>query len=291
VRRAGLLLTVCACLASRTVAQSGLTIDTAARALQPGELIVATLTADHDVIDVEVSALGQTVPAHRLADGRWQALLGIDLDREPGPFDLSATGTRNATRISSVRALIVAPKQFATRTLNVNPDFVNPPAKVRARIETESKLLAAVYAASPRDRVWSAPFVRPVPHRANSRFGLRSVFNGEPRGWHAGTDFLSPAGTPVRAPNAGRVVVARSLYFSGNTVIIDHGASVFSQLAHLSRIDVREGATIEPGHVVGLVGATGRVTGAHLHWGFRVNGTRVDALAALALLGDSNGSP
>jgi murein DD-endopeptidase MepM/ murein hydrolase activator NlpD len=285
VRGRGLLLTLCACLVSRTVAQPGVSIDTQARALQPGELIVATLTTDARTANVEVAALGQTIAAHRLAGGRWQALVGIDLDQAAGEFDLSATGLLDGVRVSGLRALVVEARTFATRTLKVDPDFVNPPASVRARIERESKLLAAVYAASPRDRAWSEPFVRPVPHRANSRFGLRSIFNGEPRSSHAGTDFLSPAGTPVRAPNAGRVAVARGLYFSGNTVIIDHGAGVFSQLAHLSRIDVREGDEVAAGRVVGLVGATGRVTGAHLHWGFRVNGARVDALSVLALLG------
>jgi murein DD-endopeptidase MepM/ murein hydrolase activator NlpD len=131
-------------------------------------------------------------------------------------------------------------------------------------------------------------FRRPVPHQANSRFGTRSVFNGEPRSAHAGTDFLSPAGTPVHAPNAGRIVAARELFFAGRTVMIDHGAGLFSQLAHLSRIDVREGEMVRPGQVVGLVGATGRVTGAHLHWAVRVSGARVDALSVLALLGSAS---
>jgi murein DD-endopeptidase MepM/ murein hydrolase activator NlpD len=129
------------------------------------------------------------------------------------------------------------------------------------------------------------PFIRPVPHRANSRFGTRSVFNGEPRVPHGGTDFLSPVGTPVKAPNAGRVVVARDLFFTGNTVIVDHGFGTFSMLAHLSRIDVAEGESVARGRIVGLVGATGRVTGPHLHWSLRVAGARVDPLSALALLG------
>jgi murein DD-endopeptidase MepM/ murein hydrolase activator NlpD len=123
-----------------------------------------------------------------------------------------------------------------------------------------------------------------VPGAANSSFGTRSVFNGEARNPHTGTDFLSPAGTPVRAPASGRVVVARDLFFTGNTVVIDHGSGVFSTLAHLSRIDVREGAPIARGDGVGLVGATGRVTGPHLHWSLRVGAARVDPLSALALL-------
>jgi murein DD-endopeptidase MepM/ murein hydrolase activator NlpD len=120
---------------------------------------------------------------------------------------------------------------------------------------------------------------------ANSAFGTRSIFNGLPRTAHGGADFLSAAGTPVHAPNAGQVVLARDLYFSGNTVIIDHGAGLFSMLAHLSTIDVREGDRAANDQVVGRVGATGRVTGPHLHWAVRVANARVDPLSLLALLG------
>jgi murein DD-endopeptidase MepM/ murein hydrolase activator NlpD len=112
------------------------------------------------------------------------------------------------------------------------------------------------------------------------------VFNGQRRSPHNGADFPAGTGTPVKAPNAGRIVAARDLYFSGQTVIIDHGTGLFSTLAHLSRIDVREGDSVEPGDVVGLVGATGRVTGPHLHWALRVSGARVDPMSALAVLGD-----
>ena len=135
------------------------------------------------------------------------------------------------------------------------------------------------------DRLWSAPFVRPVREPANSRFGTRSVFNGEVRRPHGGADFLSPAGTLVHAPNAGRVAAARDLFFTGNTVIIDHGMGVVSLLAHLSAMNVREGDVIEAGQVIGRVGATGRVTGPHLHWGVTVTGARVDPLSVLSLIG------
>jgi murein DD-endopeptidase MepM/ murein hydrolase activator NlpD len=111
------------------------------------------------------------------------------------------------------------------------------------------------------------------------------VFNGQSRGSHSGADFLSPAGTPVKAPNAGRVVLARDLYYTGNTVIIDHGLGLFSLLAHLSQIDVKAGDTVAAGDVIGKVGATGRVTGPHLHWTVRDNNARVDPLSLLYVLG------
>ena len=104
-----------------------------------------------------------------------------------------------------------------------------------------------------------------------------------PRNPHGGADFLSPSGTAIHAPNAGRVVVARPLYFSGNTVIIDHGLGLFSLLAHMSAMEVQEGDRVSAGQIVGRVGATGRVTGPHLHWAVRANAARVDPIALLAL--------
>jgi murein DD-endopeptidase MepM/ murein hydrolase activator NlpD len=208
--------------------------------------------------------------------------MGIDLDQPAG--DYVRTATADGGRAVGERPMTVTARKFAVRTLRVNPDFVNPPESVLARIEDESRFIQALYDNPAPERLWNATFRRPVPHQANSRFGVRSVFNGEMRNPHAGTDFLSPAGTRIRAPNAGRVVAARDLYFSGRTVIIDHGLGLFSQLAHMSRIEVAEGDMVQAGQVVGLVGATGRVTGAHLHWGLRVGTARVDALSLLALL-------
>jgi len=262
---------------------SGIEVRTRARTLAPGELVVVDLTLDADANAVQVRLFDRETAAYRLGAGRWQALLGVDLDQPAGDYVLTASTDGGAT---GERVLTVTPRKFAVRTLRVNPDFVNPPKSVLARIQEESRFLQALYDNPAPARLWDGPFRRPVPHQANSRFGVRSVFNGEMRSPHAGTDFLSPAGTPIRAPNAGRVVAARDLYFSGRTVIIDHGLGLFSQLAHMSRIDADEGDSVKAGQVVGLVGATGRVTGAHLHWGLRVGTARVDALSLLALLAE-----
>jgi len=107
-------------------------------------------------------------------------------------------------------------------------------------------------------------------------FGARRIFNGEPRAPHAGSDLHAAPGTPVHATNRGRVVLAKNLFFTGNTVILDHGLGIDSLYAHLSRIDVKQGEIVRNGQVVGLSGATGRVTAPHLHWGMRVQNARVD---------------
>jgi murein DD-endopeptidase MepM/ murein hydrolase activator NlpD len=226
-----------------------------------------------------------------MRDRVWRALAGIDLEQTAGlaTVDVESIGPSGSVRAS--RALTVLPKRFTVRTLTVQPEFVNPPASAQQRIDAERAFLKTVYSISAPEPLWHGPFVRPVPGEANSRFGTRSQFNGELRSPHAGTDFLSGSGTPIKAPNAGKIVAARDLYFSGNTVIIDHGQQVYSMLAHLSRIDVREDESVEAGQIVGLVGATGRVTGPHLHWALRVSGARVDPLSALALLGRDGSQP
>ena len=271
-----------------SIAATGLaapiTINTSYRSLRPGELVVVTITVEGAASSVQVNAFRRAIPAFKTEEGVWQALVGIDLDQRPGRYVVAAEAQVGPAVVRQSRALVVAPRKFPTRTLRVNPAFVNPSPAELAHIRADQAFLADVYARPSPTRLWSGPFVRPVPGEANSSFGTRSVFNGEPRSPHGGTDFLSPTGTPIKSPNAGRIVCARDLYFTGNTVIIDHGLGMFSMLAHLSRIDVKEGDTVAAAQVVGLVGATGRVTGPHLHWALSVNGARVDPLSALALL-------
>jgi len=268
-----------------STAQTGAEIGFEARSLQPGELVVLTITFASEPTSVRVTAFGRSLPSFRLREHVWRALGGIDLEQPTGPATVEVEAQTAQGVVRARRDLDVLPKRFEVRTLKVAPDFVNPPASVQSRILADTAFLKALYSSSAPEPLWHIPFVRPVPGEANSSFGTRSRFNGELRSPHSGTDFLSGAGTPIKAPNAGRVVAARDLYFSGNTVIIDHGQEMFSMLAHLSRIDVREQDRVEAGQIVGLVGATGRVTGPHLHWALRIAGARVDPLSALALLG------
>jgi murein DD-endopeptidase MepM/ murein hydrolase activator NlpD len=272
-------------LAAATLAapDAAIEVSLAARAQQPGEIVVVSIAGAGAIEPVRVRAFDRDLPVYRASGGGWQALVGIDLDVRPGTYPIAVEAGSPARHAE--RALVVTRRIFRTRRLTVDEAFVTPPAAEQERIAREAKLLEEVWSAPPHDRLWSAAFVRPVPQPANSAFGTRSIFNGKPRNAHGGADFLSPAGTPVKAPNAGRVAVARSLYFSGNTVIIDHGAGLFSMLAHLSEIDATEGDRVEAGQVVGRVGATGRVTGPHLHWAIRAAGARVDPLSLLAVLG------
>lgn len=261
-------------------AQAPPTVTHAARALRPGELVVLTITAPASEA-VSVRAFDRDWPVQQTASGTWRSLVGIDMAARPGRHDVLVTSGDARTSYP----LVVRARAFPTRRLKVDPAMVTPPPEARERIEREARELAAAWNASSPAALWRGPFVEPVPDAANSAFGTHSVYNGVPRSQHSGADFASPAGRPVKAPNGGRVVLAGSRYFTGNTVLIDHGQGLFSLMAHLSEIAVEPGLIVSAGDVVGKVGATGRVTGPHLHWTVRINGARIDPLSLLHVLG------
>jgi len=246
------ILSIAAILPAQVPSQPAITVSAHARAFVPGELVVLSISLP---------------------------------DTKPGDYPVAIESLAAGGPLAATYDLHVRPHKFPTRTLHVDEAFVNPPADAQARIAHEAAELHRIYDASAPERLWRDPFIVPVPGEAVSRFGTRSIFNGQPRNPHTGADFLSPAGTPIHAPNGGRVVLARDQYFSGNTVLIDHGLGLSSLLAHLSSISVHEGDIVTTGAVVGLVGATGRVTGPHLHWAVRLNNARVDPLSLLAVLG------
>ncbi|MEO8260389.1 MAG: peptidoglycan DD-metalloendopeptidase family protein [Acidobacteriota bacterium] len=256
----------------------------AARSLQPGEAVVLTIGTGTNADAVRVRAFGRDMPVLRVDPLHWRALIGIDLDVKPGRHPIAVEAVAASATSHVTHVMTVLPRRFPTRTLNVDEAFVNPPPGVAGRIAAEARELDELWRHSPAESHWSDGFLRPVPNPANSRFGARSVYNGQPRSQHGGADFLSPAGTPVDAPNAAQVVLARDLYFLGRTVILDHGQGLFSILAHLSALDVQRGEMVAAGQIVGRVGATGRVTGPHLHWAVRLAGARVDPLSLVEIL-------
>jgi murein DD-endopeptidase MepM/ murein hydrolase activator NlpD len=256
-----------------------------ARSIQPGEIVVLTIAATDPPGAVHVRAFDRDWPTFAVDERTWRVVVGIDLDVAPGDHGVAIRLDSSAGSIRHDETLTVASKTFRTRQLTVDSAFVNPPASAGARIAREAEELAQLWQSSDVSPLWDGPFTAAVPHAANSAFGTRSIFNGEPRSAHGGADFRSPAGTPVRAPAGGRVLLARDLYYTGLTAMIDHGAGLISLFAHLSSIDVVPGAVVKPGEMLGKVGATGRVTGPHLHWTVRVSGARVDPLAVLHVLG------
>jgi biotin carboxyl carrier protein len=200
---------------------------------------------------------------------------------EAGPLQVQVTMPGAAPQIVSIA---VTARDWPTERVNgVPPKSVNPPPEIAARIQREQ---AQVTAARDRDddrTDFVAPFIWPVQGRISGRFGNARIYNGQPSpAGHSGMDIAVPTGTPVKAPAAGIVTFAApDLYLTGGTVLLDHGYGVSSNFLHLSRIDVKVGDRIAQGQVIGAVGATGRATGPHLHWGMSWFDTRIDPLLVL----------
>jgi hypothetical protein len=215
--------------------------------------------------------------------GRWVALAGVDVEAPVGPSTLRVTAHTGGKDIDLSRNVQIHEAHYRTGALTVSPKFVEPPPEALKEIEEESKIKAKVYAASALEPLWRGSFRAPVASRATDSFGTRRMFNGKLASIHKGADFHAAMGTVVRASNSGVVVLARKLYYEGNCVIIDHGMGLFTLSMHFSRIDVHEGQRVKAGDRLGLSGATGRVTGPHLHWAVRWQGAMLDPVKLLHL--------
>jgi murein DD-endopeptidase MepM/ murein hydrolase activator NlpD len=204
---------------------------------------------------------------------------GVGRD-EPGPLEIEIKrpdGIRDAAQI------VVTPRQWPEEKVDgVPPKTVNPPPAIAERIKREQALVTAARARDDDRTDFAKPFVWPVQGRISGRFGNARVYNGQPGAGHSGMDIAAPAGTPVKAPAAGIVTFAApDLYLTGGTLLLDHGFGVSSNFLHLSRIDVKVGDRVEQGQVIAAVGATGRATGPHLHWGMNWFDVRIDPLLVL----------
>ena len=211
--------------------------------------------------------------------GGWTAVVGIPLEAEPGERVLAVR--REGAPAESVR-FAVSPVRYAEQRLKVAPGKVDLSPQDLARHERErehSATVTATWSATAPETLRMQP---PVPGRRSGSFGLRRVFNDQPRKPHGGMDIAAPTGTPVVAPAAGRVIDTGDYFFNGNTVWLDHGNGLLTMYCHLSRIDVKPGDVVATGERIGAVGATGRVTGPHLHWSVMLNRTMVDPALFLA---------
>lgn len=226
--------------------------------------------------------LGHRVAFFRGNAGQWIALAGVDVEAAVGPSTLHVTihGDRTAELSTSIE---IHAAHYRTGTLTVAPRFVAPPPEAMREIEAEIALKKEVFAHSAPEPLWRGDFHAPVPAAPTDSFGTRRMFNGKLASIHKGTDFRAAIGTPVHASNSGVVVLARKLYFEGNCVVLDHGLGLYTLSMHLSRFDVHEGEPVHTGQLLGLSGATGRVTGPHLHWAVRWENAYLDPVKLLKL--------
>lgn len=207
-------------------------------------------------------------------NGRWLAILGIPLDHDAGETFV-ATVERQAAP-PEILSIELQEAQYRVQRLEVAQKYVDPGQAALERIGAERKIIDAALTNWRPQELDDVLLEAPAPGTQSSSFGSRRIFNDEPRAPHKGMDIAAGAGTPIGAPRAGIVAATGDYYFNGNTVIVDHGQGFISLYCHLSKIGVQAGQSLAAGEVLGNVGATGRVTGPHLHFATYLNGTAVD---------------
>lgn len=265
----------------------GVSLRLSSPSVSQGGLIEAEVRSAASLADLKAVWAGHDLPFWQTAKSNKieRGLLGVDLEREPDQYELKLDAELPAGKqlACSVTVAVKAGK-FAVEKLTVEQQFVEPNQQDAERAEKEGERLHEIYARVTPERLWQGNFRLPLDGARNAKnFGRRRVLNGQPRSPHTGVDLPAPAGTPVHAAQSGRVVLAENLFYAGNTVVIDHGLGVYTLYAHLESIAVAAGDAVEKGALLGKVGATGRVTGPHLHWGLLVNQARVNGLQILSL--------
>lgn len=249
-------------------------------------VVVAPARADDIVFPSSVTqgalVIGKVAPGSEVeyagralrVTGYGSVVFGVGRD-EQGPLNVTV---RSADGVATRIAIAVSARQWPTEHVDgVPPKTVDPPPAIAERIRREQARVAAERARDDARADFASVFIRPVEGRISGRFGNQRVYNGKAGSGHSGMDIAAPTGTPVKAPAAGVVTFADAdLYLTGGTVLLDHGHGVSSNFLHLSRIDVEVGERIAQGQIIGAVGATGRASGPHLHWGMNWFDVRVD---------------
>ena len=227
---------------------------------------------------VEVGSVGTQEPEVTLDDkpllvmqrgGKWLAVAGIALDTTPGTIRVSVNGVASDVDVSG--------HDYREQRITVeNQSFVEQTPEQLERIFAERKIIDAVLTSFTKTPIDGLSLEAPVPGKQSDSFGYRRFFNDQPRSPHKGMDISGGSGQAIVAPRAGTVAATGNYFFNGNTVLVDHGQGFITMYCHLSDIRVEEGQRVVTGDVLGAVGATGRVTGPHLHFGTYLNGTAVD---------------
>lgn len=288
-RRRGLALALCllagAARAAARPAPPAPRLRVESRALKPGEMLLLVVEGQDTRIPPEASLGGRRLDFFAgSSSGTWLALAGLDVEAKPGPLALKATlRAPGGKPVAEERRLEVEPAAFTTQELTVEGKYVTPSKTDAERAESESSRLQKLFTRVEPKRLFEGRFDSPIPGAPSSRFGERRIFNGQPRAPHSGADLRAKSGVPVKAPAAGKVLLAGPLFYQGNTVVIDHGLGITTLYAHLSGIAVKAEQVVKKGQVIGRVGATGRVTGPHLHWALKWRTARVDPFSLTGL--------
>jgi murein DD-endopeptidase MepM/ murein hydrolase activator NlpD len=251
---------------------------------RPGDIALMLVQAAGDGATLEGAVGGRPVRFFSYADG-YAALVGFDLDTKPGvqPWRLAVLLPGQPPRPAQGRIQVLG-RDFPVQRLTLPQPLVDLDPEHERRALAEGERLRGLYRMITPERLWRGRFVRPVGGESpGTGFGARRIINGQPRSAHAGIDFSAPHGTPVVAVNDGRVALVADFFFPGRLVVLDHGLGLYTLYFHLEAIAVAQDDRVTRGQTIGTVGATGRATGPHLHFGAQVGPARVDPATLLGL--------
>lgn len=252
-----------------------------------GQVILINVPDIKDATSVKGGFLGRKLtlfPNPTSGGGAgYVGLLGIDLQDEPGAHELTVDVQMGEKMRHLSYQVLVLKEKFSVEHLTLPKDKVDLDEKAAARWKAEQEQVRKALAEESAMRLWQTGFIEPVHGKRTGIFGSVRIMNGQPRNPHNGEDIGAPMGTEVMASNDGVVRLVVDHIFSGRGIFVDHGLGLYSMYFHLSDVLVKEGDLIKAGQVIGKVGATGRATGPHLHWGMKVNGARVNPYTLLEL--------
>jgi murein DD-endopeptidase MepM/ murein hydrolase activator NlpD len=251
--------------------------------VKQGEVFYFSVPAGPDAESAQGRFQGRTIPFFRTEDGReFGALVGVDLADPPSKQDLlvEISGNGGALRQHYYPIQVVS-VHFPTQELTVPQNYVDLDDETAKRVEEEQEKILQSLSKVTTKRLWSGRFMMPVDGKIAGSFGRRRIINGQPRSPHSGEDINAPQGTAVHATNEGIIALVGDFFFSGKSIVLDHGLGLYTMYFHLDVVDVAVGEKITKGAVLGKVGSTGRATGPHLHWGMRIDGARVNPLSIL----------
>lgn len=257
--------------------------------LKPAEVfqggVLEVRVSGEEIQTIKGSLREQEIPFFS-GQGFFIALLGVDLEEKAGPVEVSVQAQgKNGEKSEKRITLRIREKSFPREKITVPASFDRLDEAARRRIEREQELLNRLWALSSLRRLWEGRFLAPIPGGITSPFGLKRIVNGLPRAPHGGVDLKAALGTEIFAANHGEVVLREELFFSGKSIVLDHGGGLYTMYFHLDDFHVERNAQVRKGDLIGRSGKTGRVTGPHLHWGARLNGARVDPLELLEITG------
>lgn len=266
----------------RKTCEGGVTLKMNASVTAQGSLLIVEVAGTKPFAEFAGDWDGRAIPLWRETEkpGTLHGLIGVDLEKAPGRYAWKVSWKNAAGEAKSCSAFVtVRAGKFTTERLTVEEQFVQPDPEQQKRAEEDQKKMRAIFETVTPERYWDGKFQVPLKGvTTGGNFGRRRILNGEARSPHAGVDFPALAGTPVFSTQSGKVALAEELYYSGNTIVIDHGYGIYTLYAHLSEMEAKPGQMVRAGEEIGKVGATGRVTGPHLHWGLTVERARVNAL-------------